>query len=258
MSYTSSINDVLDGGIGLLEGNAVTKKRKREDTLIGDSRAVADVTVANRIPDGNAAHSVNGTVQTPVATVPVAPLKLDLGCGTNKRQDGGPWTGVDAIAFPGVDYVTDLRQRWPWADSSVTEAHTSHFVEHLTAWERVHFVNELHRVLVPGGKCQVIVPHWASCRAYGDPSHQWPPVSEFWFYYLSREWRLGNAAKGLGANAPHTDAAHRPDGFSCDFRAEWGYTMNAALQIKHAEVQQYAMQWYKEAIQDIVATLTKV
>jgi hypothetical protein len=202
-----------------------------------------------------------------VPVAPAAPLKLDFGCGSNKRQDNGPWTGVDTIDFQGVDVVCDLTKkdpidgaykRWPWADSSVAEAHASHFVEHLTAWERVHFFNELHRVLAPGAKCQVITPHWCSCRAYGDPSHAWPPFSEFAFYYLKREWRVGNPAKGLGANAPHTDAAHRPDGYSCDFDAVWGYSVDQQWSMRAQEAQQFALQYYKEAAMDIIATLTCV
>jgi hypothetical protein len=157
---------------------------------------------------------------------------------------------MDRIAFEGVDHVLEVgRDRWPFEDGSVAEAYTSHFVEHLTAVERVYFCNELHRVLVAGGKCTVIVPHWASCRAYGDPTHQWPPVSEFWFYYLSREWRA--------LNAPHTDAKHWPQGFDCDFEVTWGYGMNPMILARNAEFQQFALNFYKESIQDIHATLTK-
>lgn len=173
-------------------------------------------------------------------------MKLDLGCGPNKREG---FEGVDSIAFPGVDHVVDLRQKWPWDDNSVEEAHSSHFVEHLTAVERVHFANELCRVLVPAGKCQIVVPHWASCRAYGDPTHQWPPVSEFWFYYLSRDWRK--------ANAPHTDIEHWNQGLSCDFDATWGYSLHPSIVVRNAEAQQFATQFYKEACQDTIATLTK-
>jgi hypothetical protein len=132
---------------------------------------------------------------------------------------------------------------WPWADGSVTEAHTSHFVEHLTGPERIHFVNELYRVLVPGGKCTMITPHWASCRAYGDLTHQWPPVSEFWFYYLSKEWRK--------ANAPHND------GYTCDFDCTWGYIPHPEVAPRNQEYQMYAFNFLKEAIQDIQATLVK-
>jgi SAM-dependent methyltransferase len=136
-----------------------------------------------------------------------------------------------------------LHAPFPFEDNSVSEAHTSHFVEHLTGPERIHFVNELYRVLVPGGKCTMITPHWASCRAYGDLTHQWPPVSEFWFYYLSKEWRK--------ANAPHNDA------YTCDFDCTWGYIPHPEVAPRNQEYQMYAFNFLKEAIQDIQATLVK-
>lgn len=176
----------------------------------------------------------------------ITPIKLDIGCGPNKQSDH---VGIDQISFPGVDHVLDAgRDPWPFKDNSVESAHTSHFVEHLNAEQRIHFANELYRVLQPGGKCQLIVPHWGSCRAYGDPTHAWPPVSEFWFYYLSREWRAGNA--------PHTDIEHWKQGFDCDFEATWGYSLHPSLQNRNSEYQTFALSNYKEAAQDILATLT--
>jgi hypothetical protein len=178
---------------------------------------------------------------------PAKLLKLDFGCGPHKREG---FQGVDAFAFVGVDFVVDLRQTpWPWADASVEAAHASHFVEHLTGPERCAFVNELHRILVPGGQCQIIVPHWASNRAYGDPTHAWPPVSEMWFYYLDKNWRL--------ANAPHTDRSVWPQGFACHFEATWGYAMRQDVLARNPEYQQYALSNFKEAAQDTIATLTK-
>jgi hypothetical protein len=175
-------------------------------------------------------------------------LKLDFGCGPNKREN---FHGVDSTAFAGVDTVLDLTKTpWPWDDNSVAEAHASHFVEHLTQWQRVAFFNELYRVLVPNGTCQMIVPHWASCRAYGDPTHQWPPWSEFAFYYLKKDWRM--------ANAPHSDVSIRPDGFSCDLEATWGYTMRPDLTVRNQEYQQFAMANYKECILDTIATLKAI
>lgn len=168
-----------------------------------------------------------------------APLKLDLGCGKNPREG---FIGVDCRDF-GQAITADLRKRWPWKDGSVEEAHCSHFVEHLTAPERIHFVNELYRVLKPDGKCQLIVPSWSSCRAYGDLTHQWPPVSEFWFYYLDKSWRE--------QNAPHND------GYKCNFLATWGYSLHPHLQPRNQEYQQHALQFWKEAAQDIICTLTK-
>lgn len=174
-------------------------------------------------------------------------MKLDLGAGKNKKEG---FEGVDSIAFDGVDHVVDLTVTpWPFEDNSVDEVHCSHFVEHLTGRERVSFVNELYRILKPGAKATIIVPHWASCRAYGDMTHQWPPVSEFWFYYLKKEWR--------SVNAPHDDIEFNPHGYSCDFDAAWGYSLNQALHARNAEYQQYAISNFKEACQDIICTMTK-
>lgn len=176
------------------------------------------------------------------------PIKLDFGCGPHKREG---FKGVDQFEFVGVDYVLDIRKTpWPWKDESVSEAYASHFVEHLTGEERVQFANELYRVLIPGGTCQIIVPHWASCRAYGDFTHKWPPISEFWFYYLNADWRKDNA--------PHCDGKINPDGFRCHFAASWGYSMRGDLAVRNQDYQQFAMQNYKEVCEDTIATLTKM
>ena len=167
-------------------------------------------------------------------------LKLDLGCGKNKRTG---FTGVDSRSFDGVEIVHDLTLAWPWEDASVEEVHCSHFLEHLTAVQRIHFVNELYRVLITGGKAQIVTPHWAASRAYGDLTHQWPPVSEFWYYYLLKSWR--------DVNAPHNDT------YICDFDATWGYTLRQDLIVRNAEYQMYALANHKEAASDLIATLVK-
>lgn len=174
-------------------------------------------------------------------------MKLDIGCGSKKKEG---FVGIDQYAMEGVDRVFKVgKEVWPFDEDSIDEVHSSHFVEHLTANERVHFYNELYRVLKPGAKATVIVPHWNSNRAYGDPTHQWPPVSEMSFYYLSKEWRA--------TQAPHTDKQWNPEGFDCNFEATWGYGMHPSLMSRNQEYQQYAMAWLKEAAQDIHLSLTK-
>jgi SAM-dependent methyltransferase len=187
----------------------------------------------------------------------VPALRLDLGCGPNPKEG---FRGVDSLKFDRVDVVTDLRKEWPWPDNSVTEVHCSHTLEHFERRERVHFMNELYRVLKPGkngpdgkvieGFATIVVPHWSSNRAYGDMTHCWPPVSEMFFYYLSREWRQ--------VNCPHDDIAHNPEGYSCHFGAIWGYSMHPHLVTRNAEYQQHALQFWKEAAMDISAVLTAI
>lgn len=227
-------------------------------------------------------------------------VRLDLGCGANKRFDAGAngerlkegdegykgeWIGVDSIAFEGVDQVVDLCKRiyewqpdnthygtqyekvhvgyalWPWEDNSVDEIHASHFIEHFGDWDRVHVINEMYRVLKPGGKATVVVPSWTSARAYGDPTHQWPPLGMYGFWYWDREWRLGGKkdAQGnpVGAQAPHTDASNVRFGYDCDFEFTAAGGMHPEILTYPQERQMHMMAWNIEAVQDIHITLTK-
>jgi SAM-dependent methyltransferase len=240
----------------------------------------------NAVADQNAFCSVCKQDLTPVnlceckTESPKPLIKLDLGCGPNKRAG---FTGVDSREFPGVDQVVDLAQHrtltaeaaaerdafrrgkiagepaydwtetgfvpWPWLDASVEEIHASHILEHFTAPQRMHIFNEMYRVLIPNGKATIITPWWASGRAYGDPTHQWPPVCEMSYYYLNREWRA--------KNAPHTDIEYNPAGYTCDFDHSGGYTWHPEVAVRNAEYQMYAAKFLKEAAQDLIVTVIR-
>ena len=168
-------------------------------------------------------------------------VRLDLGCGKNKKEG---FTGVDSRPFEGVAVVCNLgSDPWPWDHSSVDEAHCSHMLEHLTPKERIHFVNELHRVLKPGSKAAIITPHFGSVRAYGDLTHQWPPVVSFWYLYLNAEWRK--------TNAPHNDE------YTCDFDHGYGFGLHPTVQTRNQDYQNYAVIHLLEGAQDLHVTLTK-
>lgn len=202
--------------------------------------------MSKTIPKLNSRNRRAGPKNGHAITVAV-PTKLDLGCGPRKALG---FIGVDRLNLPGVDVVLDIiKDPWPWEDNSVEEVHCSHFMEHLDSMERCAFLNNLYRILKPGGKATIICPDWSSCRAYGDPTHKWPPVSQFLWYYLSKEWRM--------ANAVHTDAQYLPGGFNCNFAVTWGWSIEPGIQAKNQEAQQYAILYYKEACQDMVATLVK-
>jgi Methyltransferase domain. len=178
----------------------------------------------------------------------VLPVRIDLGAGKNPKAG---FVGVDRIDFGNGNVICNIgTDRWPWDDSSVDEAHSAHTLEHLTnfeeRWERVHFFNELHRVLKPRAKCQLIFPHWASNRYYGDPTHK-EPFSEMGFYYLDRGWRK--------KEAPHTDNEFNPNGYLCDFLVTYGYALHPQLLVRNSEYQQHAMTFWKDSCQDIIATL---
>lgn len=180
-----------------------------------------------------------------VATEIAPLLKLNLGAGKS-RMEG--YLSVDSIAFDGLDVVADLRKPWPWSDSTVSDIYMSHVLEHFTGDERVHIFNEMYRVLIPGGKAYIVTPHWASQRAYGDFTHKWPPVCEFLYNYLLKEWRM--------ANAPHNDIDVNPNGYACDFVFAGGYGLHQGILSWNNERQVYAQTWYKEACQDTHMTIT--
>lgn len=136
-----------------------------------------------------------------------------------------------------------VRGKWPEKTESVDEVNIINLVQMLTPKERIHFANELHRVMKPGAKAQLITPHWCSARAFGDMAFQWPPVSEGWFYHLNAEWRKANAPWGTG--------------YKCDFDPTWGYGLHPLIVPRNHEYQQNAITFYKEAAQDLCATLTR-
>jgi SAM-dependent methyltransferase len=197
-------------------------------------------------------------------------LRLDLGCGIFKRPG---FLGIDRRRFQGVDGVTDLtKKQWIFEDpelgdlqlvpsptggfilpdNCVAEVHCSHFLEHLDhnqqRPERPRFMNEMWRVLVPGGKATIITPHWASNRAYGDFTHADKPVSEMFYSYLNKEWRK--------ANAPDNDAEFNPDGYTCDFDAQIGHRAHPEMQQADEVDKLFGLAWYKEAALDLHAMLT--
>lgn len=178
-------------------------------------------------------------MSAPAVVEQAAPLKLDIGCGKNKQAG---FHGVDAIAFDGVDTVHDIRQEWPWAADSVDEVHCSHFVEHLTNAERIHFWNELGRVLKKGAVARIITPHWSNACAYGDPTHQWPPMSEWAAYYLNKAWR--------DVNAPHAP-------LTCDFDFVVGGSWDPWLETRNMDTRMFAMSRYINSYRDLIFTLTK-
>src|ERR1700693_2608081 len=86
-------------------------------------------------------------------------LKIDLGCGTNKK----PGTiGLDILAIPGVDIVLNIENTpLPFRDHSVGYVHSSHFLEHTANFGKV-FV-EISRVCADGAQLELWTPYgWAN------------------------------------------------------------------------------------------------
>jgi hypothetical protein len=114
-------------------------------------------------------------------------MKLDLGCGTHRREGH---VGVDIVSLPEVEYVVDLLDfPWPWAAETIEGVWCAHFFEHVPGPQRGQWMDELYRILVPGAIATIIVPEWNTRGAVQDFTHQWPPVCEESFLYFNAESR---------------------------------------------------------------------
>lgn len=103
------------------------------------------------------------------------PLRLNLGC-SDRHVKG--YLNVD-LCEP-ADLICDLRDEWPWAESSVERIIAYDIFEHLP--NKIHTLNEAYRVLVPGGVLDMMVPTTDGRGAWQDPTHvsYWNPNSLFY------------------------------------------------------------------------------
>lgn len=92
--------------------------------------------------------------------------KLNLGCGKDIREG---YVNLDCVNLPGVDIVHDINLiPIPFEDNIFDEILCSSILEHTNY---IPVLQELHRILKPGGFLKIIVPHFTSKYAYTDPTH---------------------------------------------------------------------------------------
>ena len=133
---------------------------------------------------------------------------VNLGCGNNKRPEE---IGVDIIDGPCVDIVADLnRYPMPFDDNSVDVVRSSHCFEHLD--DLVALMEDIHRILKPGGLLEFTVPHVSNIEFFRDPTHKRPftlgtmdyfarnvdtvKYTNVEFDYVERKLRFGGGLRG--------------------------------------------------------------
>jgi predicted SAM-dependent methyltransferase len=168
-------------------------------------------------------------------------MKLDLGCGQNKREG---FKGVDVAAGPVVDFVVDL-EKFPWkefADGSIEEIHASHYVEHTP--DLIKFMDEVWRICADGAKITIIAPYYTSIRCWQDPTHK-RAISEATWLYFNKEWRKANKLDHYGIKS-HFDVVN----MVVFFNPPWDK--------KTEEARLFAQQHYFNVISDIMIELKAV
>jgi SAM-dependent methyltransferase len=91
---------------------------------------------------------------------------LDIGCGRKKLPGA---VGLDRSPLPGVDVVADLDGGLPFPAESFDAVSANQVLEHVR--DLVGLVQEVHRVLRPGGVLVAHVPYFRSSWAHIDPTH---------------------------------------------------------------------------------------
>lgn len=143
-------------------------------------------------------------------------VKIDLGCGANRIPG---FIGVDIRAVPGVDVVVDLEKfPWPIPDECASTVACSHVLEHIVPQKVdarivaltkllvekkvisdkevkenigdmefestfIRFMDEVWRILKPGGEFLIRVPYAGTIGYYQDPTHV-NMLTEATFYYF--------------------------------------------------------------------------
>ena len=155
-------------------------------------------------------------------------LKIDLGCGSAKREG---FIGLDYVAAPGVDYVLNLtKDPLPFEDNTVDHVFSAHFLEHIV--EPNHIFQEISRVCRDGAKIEFWTPYAFSKDAflYGHviflTEHPW---LHFCCYYrdahlglLRGRWQLNNINFVV---APEIEIELADRGFSADFAIRYFHSV---------------------------------
>ncbi len=93
---------------------------------------------------------------------------LDVGCGNVKIAGA---VGIDVSPATQADVVHDLnRIPWPLAAGEFDRVNCQDVLEHLD--DVIAAMEEIHRVLKPGGAVTIRVPHFSSVQAFTDITHK--------------------------------------------------------------------------------------
>jgi len=110
-------------------------------------------------------------------------VRIDLGCGEAKQAG---FVGVDVRSLPGVDIVQDLEE-YPWVipDECAELVIASHLVEHINPAKGgfLKFMDEVWRILQPGGQFMIAAPYAGSPGYWQDPTHINPVTERTWAYF---------------------------------------------------------------------------
>ncbi len=125
-------------------------------------------------------------------------MKLNLGACDRKFPG---YLSVD-ICAP-ADVIADLTHPWPWEDSTVGAVKAFDIAEHIE--NKIHFMNELHRVCRPGAVVEIEVPSATKgAGAFQDPTHRSYWTMNSFQYFQAGSNAVRRFARSYGITARFT------------------------------------------------------
>jgi SAM-dependent methyltransferase len=111
--------------------------------------------------------------------------KLNLGCGDNILKG---YVNIDIVPLLGVDVVHNLNCiPYPFKDNEFDEIYADNVLEHLQDIPAI--MQELHRIMKPGAKLIITVPHFTSHDAWAHPQHTRTFAVDSFDFFVEGTWR---------------------------------------------------------------------
>ena len=144
---------------------------------------------------------INYQINLPKSEISTTTTHLDLGCGAKPRNPFGAdiLYGTDFSLFKerivdDIHFVSaDLTKTLPFKSDSFSSISAFDVLEHIPRWERlpsglivfpfVGLMQEIYRVLKPGGIFYAVTPGYPSKAAFQDPTHVNFITKETLFYF---------------------------------------------------------------------------
>ena len=150
-----------------------------------------------------------------------------------------------------IDVKKDLSQdeiesaKFNLKSESISEMTCIGVFEYIPGKDRGRFLDEIYRVLIPGGKAAFRVPYWNTYAAIQDYAYEWPPLCEASFCYFDKVQR-----ESIGLTKEI-----RP--ILCDFEVSFGYDVPPEIAGKNDETRSYSIKHYANVINALNVVLTK-
>ena len=113
-------------------------------------------------------------------------MKINLGSGS-RHQEG--FINIDINPSVNPDLVADISEGLPFEDSSVDYVRAFDFLEHIEMGKTIDVIDEIWRVLKPGGQFESFTPDAEYGQgAFQDPTHVSFWVENTWLYFTEAAW----------------------------------------------------------------------